>query len=99
MRIIDVTGGVKEYVVGKVTETTGASLEAATITCGLGTADDEPDAWQTPDVTDIDGPVALVSLLIDDVAQVGAHQWLWVKVADTPEVLFTKCSGSSIKVV
>ena len=99
MRTIDVTNGGKEYVTATVTETGGLDLTAATFTVALTTGTDTPETWQTPDDSTVTGATAVVSLLVDDVAQIGVRQALWVKVVDGPEVLIRRCTNDLVTVV
>jgi hypothetical protein len=99
-RIINVTAGAAEYLVATVTERNGESLAATTFEVGLSSSRTEPpDTWQDPDVTTIDGATAEVSLLVDDVAQVGDYLFLWVRATDSPEVLPLVCTNAVVSVV
>lgn len=95
---IDVTRGEKEYVVGKVTEKNGRDLAEATFMVGLGKAALPPTTWQAPDLLEVNGAVAVVSLLVDEIAQIGDKQYLWVKVTDNPEVIFLRASSGTTNI-
>jgi hypothetical protein len=101
VRTIDYTGGEREYLTATVTERYAASLAGVTFQVGLGTANTKPAAWAAADLVVLSGTndeVAKVSMLIDAAGDIGADKRLWVKVTDSPEVLFLVCANEAITV-
>lgn len=79
----------KEYVGGTITETTGKNISGATFKIGLSASISIPPAtYLTPDIS-VQGTTTadrVVKLLIDNSFAPGTW-YVWVNIADTPEVL------------
>lgn len=98
-RIIDVTNGEAQYVTAQVTELLGQPLASTTWELALG--GDDPtvwppaDAWRPADrVVPVSPTVARTSLLVDENTEKANDRRLWVRAADSPEVIVLVLNGS-----
>jgi hypothetical protein len=88
MSTIYVSKGMKRYVGGTITETTGKDITGATFQVALGSDNvTPPTAWVTPSVNTQGGTTAdrVLKLLVDSSTTVGTY-FVWAKVADNPEI-------------
>lgn len=100
MSTIYVSDGMKQYVGGTITETTGKDITGATFQIALG-ADNvtPPAAWVTPsrDVQGVTVADRKVLLLVDSSTSPGTY-YVWAKVADNPEIEPILLDGAPIVV-
>lgn len=97
-RVILASSGAVEYVTGRIEETNGEDLSTATFKVGLGGYETPPATWYEPSEVLVTGPVADVSMLVDNSTQLVEQAHVWVKVLDAPEVLLRRCSGGTVTV-
>jgi hypothetical protein len=85
---IFVSDGMKQYVGGTITETTGKDITGATFQIALG-ADNvtPPTVWVTPSVNIQGTTVAarVLKLLVDSSTTAGTY-FVWAKINDNPEI-------------
>lgn len=88
MSTIYVSQGMKRYVGGTVTETTGKDISGATFVVALG-ADNvtPPGSWVSPSVNIQGATVAarVLKLLIDTSTAPGQY-FIWARITDNPEI-------------
>lgn len=83
---IDVSNGATEYTWPvTITETTGKDISTDTIQISLGTAN-TPGTWTTGVLTRPAASSATVKLLVTNSVTPGTY-YVWVKVADSPEII------------
>lgn len=88
MSTIYVSKGMKRYVGGTVTETTGKDISSATFQMALGSDNvTPPSSWVSPSVNTQGGTTAdrVLKFLVDSSTAVGTY-FVWCKVADSPEI-------------
>jgi hypothetical protein len=86
---IYVSQGMKQYVGGTVTETTGKDISAATFTVALGVSQTVPPVtgWVAPSVSTVGttDESRILKLLVTNTTPTGTF-WVWATITDNPEV-------------
>lgn len=98
MRTIDVTSGGREYMTGVITETTGRDLTNDAVQVSLGTSA-APGVWMVPDLTAHPTPSQVEAALLVGPGTPPGTYVLWLRVADTPEVVDRACRNETVRVI
>lgn len=101
-RVILVSEGASEFVMGRIEERFGEDLGTFVFSVALGSYDSPTQAtdWFSAHHVEVEGPVAMVGMRVDgDTAPEPVEQGhLWVRLVDGDVTMIRRCGGGTVTV-